>query len=134
VEGPGVTPDLWQAELKALESDLLVDSGAKPLTIEAASALTSARQGIFTNIGAAIDSFSFEPVLTYLHRKGAQPGATSFLGAPFREYGEVDNRSILLRVRLTEPDWIAHEYFFADLDADPTPVAVAAPAAPSTAK
>ncbi len=134
VEGPGVTPDLWQAELKALESDLLIDSGAKPLTIEAASALTSARQGIFTNIGAAIDSFSFEPVLTYLHRKGSQPGATAFLGAPFREYGEVDNRSILLRVRLTEPDWIAHEYFFADLDADPTPGAVAAPAAPSTAK
>jgi hypothetical protein len=127
VEGSGITPDLWQPELKSLESDLLVDGGAKAMTIEAASALASARQGIFRHVGAAVDSFSFEPVLTYLHRHGWQPGVTTFFGNGYREFGEVDSISIVLRIRLTEPDWLANEYFFADLDADPTPVAVASP-------
>ncbi len=111
VEGPGVTPDLWQAELKSLESDLLVEGGAKPLTIEAASALTSARQGAFTSVGAAIDSVEFEPVLTYLHRHGSQPSTTTFFGTSYEEFGELDNRSIVLRIRLTEPDWLTHEVF-----------------------
>jgi hypothetical protein len=99
------------AELQLLEADLLVRSGARPLTYEAARALASAGRGSYLAAGGKVTTIALEALDT---RFATLPTAGVVLLPLDRlpEERETGLDQMLLRVDVAA-DWVRHEYFFA---------------------
>lgn len=99
-----------------LERQLLVTAAAKPLSLNAATVLATARLGVFETAGGPVDQVVIEPLTTRFVTLQNEAGAMLPL-EPLRQMGNEGGVTteqatyLSLRCDLTQPAWWQHECF-----------------------
>ncbi len=109
---PPLPPEL----LAALERDLLVSEGLPPLSLMAEAAIQSARRGDLVSVGGTIGGYHLESVLARFGNLPPAAWVVSSLGSlpPAEPQRGSLSRHVLARFDVT-PQWVRHEFFFAEL-------------------
>ncbi|QDU30434.1 hypothetical protein ETAA8_55740 [Anatilimnocola aggregata] len=102
--------EAWKAETDRLEQLLLASAQALPITLDAATALATAKLGAFESAGGPIDQVTLEPLLT---RFITLPDEAASL-LPRDEISEsagMEVSSLAVRFDLLKPQWFQHDCF-----------------------
>jgi hypothetical protein len=108
--------EAWQAANMQLEQQLLATPQSPPLTLDAATALSSARVGVFESVGGPVEQVVFEPLLTRFSTLAEEAGTMLPLGAQPLEgldaQGTKEQGKFLsLRCDILQPTWLQNECF-----------------------
>jgi uncharacterized protein (DUF2267 family) len=107
--------DSWKAAVAQLEQQLLVNPQLPPLTLDAATALTSARLGVFENVGGPVEQVVVEPLLTRFITLPEEAGTMLPLRAEAEDFaGQHANEQsqfLSLRCDILQPAWLQNECF-----------------------
>ena len=96
-----------------LEQQLLATQQMPPLSLDAATALVTARLGVFESAGGPVDQVTIEPLLTRFITLPDEGGTLLPLGAFPPEVVESTSPAQFLTVRcdIAEPRWLQNECF-----------------------
>jgi hypothetical protein len=107
--------DPWKAAVVQLEQQLLVNPQLPPLTLDAATALTSARLGVFESVGGPVDQVVVEPLLTRFITLPDEAGTMLPLRAQAEGFdaqgGKEQGKFLILRCDILQPAWLQNECF-----------------------
>lgn len=104
-----------KAAADQLEQQLLVSPENPPLTLEAATALATARLGMFEKAGGPLDQATIEPLLTRFITMTDEAGTMLPLGSLPEAFdpNQTNEQGKFLSIRcdLLQPTWFQHECF-----------------------
>lgn len=108
--------EAWQAATGQLEQQLLATPQLPPLTLDAATALSTARMGVFENVGGPVEQVVIEPLLTRFITLPEEAGTMLPLGDQPQEgldaQGSKEQGKFLsLRCDMLQPTWLQNECF-----------------------
>lgn len=107
--------DPWKAAIVQLEQQLLVNPQLPPLTLDAATALTSARLGVFESVGGPVEQVAVEPLLTRFITMPDEAGTMLPLRAQAEEFdgqgAKEQGKFLSLRCDILQPTWLQNECF-----------------------
>lgn len=108
--------DPWKAATILLEQELLATPQLPPLTLDAATALATARLGVFETVGGPVEQVVCEPLLTRFVTLPDEAGTMLPLGPQPPEGDDAQgnkeqDRSLCLRCDILQPTWLQNECF-----------------------
>lgn len=108
--------DAWKSAAEQLEQQLLATSQTPPLTLNAATALATARLGIFENVGGPVEQVTIEPLLTRWITLPDSAGAILPLGALHPDCNDPattfeQGKFLSLGCYMPQPQWFQNECF-----------------------